>query len=84
MLVDTYKSEVDNKKYISVPVGTDVSKLSVSELDPDYGKLVLSRSGVELDPNDPEAGLNNAAILQDIADHGFAAHFATNRPGGSA
>ena len=89
MLVDTYKSEINPTKLLSVPGGTDISKLKVSDLDADYGKLTPLKMAADLDPDEPRAGFNNAAIIQDISDHGFCAHFVETSvthesPGGAA
>jgi hypothetical protein len=88
MLVDTYRSEIDASKLLSVPAGTDISQLKVSELDADYGKLAAYQTATDLDPDEPSRGFNNAAIIQDIIDHGFCIHFVATSvthdiPGGS-
>jgi len=74
MLVDVYKSSSDTEKYLCVPAETDITNFRIADLDSAYQNLSLIEKGVEVDPSAPRGGFNSAAIVQDILDHGFAAH----------
>jgi hypothetical protein len=77
MLVDVYKSNSNPDKYISVPAGTDIAALSIQDLDTDYRQVTVFKKGLELDSTDHRAGLDSAAIMRNIEEHGFAPHTAS-------
>ena len=75
MKVDIYKSNKNGSKYLTVPEGTDVTKINLpTNIDPDLLDLSLSQKGLELDPNKPRIALDETDIENQISKQGYAVH----------
>lgn len=78
MKIDIYKSVKSGNKYLSVPDGTDVTKLNLpSGFDPDLLSLSPFKSSLDIQPSDQRAALDSADVIQQITDKGYAVHGAT-------
>ena len=75
MKVDIYKSTKNGYKYLSVPEGTDVTKLSLpAKTDPDLLTLSPFKTSLELDPSKPRVTLDQEDLISQIKEKGFAIH----------
>jgi mannose-6-phosphate isomerase-like protein (cupin superfamily) len=74
MTVDIYSTNVDNT-FISVPQGTVITSIDFSaDFDTGISEVELSRAGLELDPAEPQMELNQADIMAQIEQKGYAIH----------
>ena len=74
MKVDIYSTNVDNT-FISVPQGTEITSIDFSaDIDTGISEVELSKAGLELDPAEPRMGLNQADIIAQIEQKGYAIH----------
>ena len=75
MKIDIYTSAVNGSKYLSVAKGTKLDSLAfTSELDSDLTKLSPFRTRLELDAGKDHNALDQADILQQIEQRGYAIH----------
>lgn len=75
MKIDIYRSTASKTKYLSIPAGTEPSKLKVpKDFDPDLKKIALFKSGTEIKSGDETIGLNSAEIIEQIKKNGYAVH----------
>ncbi|MYL24937.1 hypothetical protein GLV89_14240 [Halomonas alkaliantarctica] len=78
MNVDIYQSAYCGDKYLFVPSGTDVKKLTLpSDFDEELLTLSPFKSSLELDANRPRIGLDQHDVINQINEKGFAIHGAT-------
>ncbi|NPD70376.1 hypothetical protein HN018_26600 (plasmid) [Lichenicola cladoniae] len=78
MKIDTYRSKRARDQYLTVPAGTDISTLSLpAQLADLFTDREQFSSGNDINQGEPRAGMNTTEILADIAQQGFAAHWAT-------
>ena len=75
MIIDVYKSTVNDDKYLSVPEGTDITVLDLPvDIDPDLLSLSPFKSSLELDLNKPRVGIDQENIKNQITEKGYAIH----------
>ncbi|WP_347888607.1 hypothetical protein ABHF54_02500 [Nitrosomonas europaea] len=76
--IDIYRSNSNSSKYLSVPAGTDVTKLSVpEEFDKDLISLSPFKSEHEIVKGKPYIALNPDDVINQIEKSGYAIHGAT-------
>lgn len=74
MEVDIYSTNMDNT-FISVPQGTEITSIDFSaDIDTGISEVELSKAGLQLDPAEPRMGLNQADIIAQIEQKGYAIH----------
>jgi len=72
--VDIYSTNVDNT-FISVPQGTEITSIDFSaDIDTGITEVELSKAGLQLDPAEPRMGLDQADIIAQIEQKGYAIH----------
>lgn len=75
MKIDIYKSAINGNKYLSVPEGTDVTKLKVpSNFDSDLTTLSPFKASLEIDPKKPNIAIESVDVIEQIERNGFAVH----------
>lgn len=63
--------------FLSVEAGKDVAVLGLpSDIDPDMLELSLFKQNLELDPSKPRIALDDANVVKQICEKGYAIHFA--------
>ena len=71
MNIDIYKSIKNGNKYLSVPAGTDVTKLKLpSTIDPDFLSLSPFKTAFKLDPSVKRAALDQDDVEKQINKQG--------------
>ena len=74
MVVDIYSTNVDNT-FISVPQGTVITSIDFSaDIDTGITEVELSKAALVLDPAEPRMGLDQADIIAQIEQKGYAIH----------
>jgi hypothetical protein len=77
MKIDIYSSARNRRKYLSVPAGTDLSKIQFpANFDPDLRTLRPFKSQHEIVPGKPQVALNTDDVASQIQAKGFAEHSA--------
>ena len=75
MIVDVYECVAVPMRFVSVPSGTVPSAIpAVVALGSPYDNLRLFRTGLNLQPNQPNAGIKPGDIIRDITANGYALH----------
>lgn len=75
MKIDIYRSTKSGNKYLSVPEGTDVTKLNLPvDTDPDLLALSPFKTSLQLEPNMPRIALDQEVVIRQITERGFAIH----------
>ncbi len=78
MKIDIYNSTITGNKYLSIPKGTKIESL---ELPADFDKELLTlspfKTRLELDLSKPHFALDQADIIQQIEEKGYAVHGST-------
>lgn len=75
MKIDIYRSTKSGNKYLSVPEGTDVTKLNLpADTDPDLLALSPFKTSLQLEPNMPRIALDQEVVIRQITERGFAIH----------
>jgi hypothetical protein len=78
MKIDTYTSATNGGKHLSVPAGTDLSKMPFpNTLHPDLHKVYPRKKSEDIQPGDSRTGMNSADIIDQINKNGFAVHDTT-------
>lgn len=78
MKIDIYKSTKNGDKYLSVPSGTDVTKVKLPVgVDPDILSLSPFKTELELDRGQPRIALDQEDVEAQINERGYAIHGAT-------
>lgn len=66
---------MDRAKYLSVPAGSDLSKMAFpADTDSDYQSVSVYKQDVGIESGKPAVGLDVDDILGQIASRGFAFH----------
>lgn len=75
MKIDIYTSISNGAKYLSVLKGTKLESLNLAEdIDSDLLNLSPFRTRLELDINKEHNALDQADVLKQIEDNGYAVH----------
>ena len=75
MKIDIYTSTINGEKYLSVPKGTVVSKLELTQpIDKDVQTLSPFRTRLEINPEKPHTALDVKDIAAQIETKGYAIH----------
>lgn len=75
MKIDIYKSTKNGNKYLSVPAGTDIQKLTLpASADADMLTLSPFKTRLELDLSKQRAVLDQKDVMNQIQKNGFAIH----------
>lgn len=75
MKIDIYTSSKDGSKYLSVAKGVAIETLELpADLDPDLLSLSPFRTRLELHADKEHAALDQAEVLQQIEEQGYAVH----------
>ncbi len=75
MKIDIYKSTKNGNKYLSVPAGTDMQKLTLpASADSDIRTLSPFKTRLELDLSRQRAVLDQKDVMEQIQKNGFAIH----------
>lgn len=75
MKVDVYQSRLKDTKFISVPTGTDMAKLSLPDtIDKNLLDLKPFKMGMEMRPSQPRIAMDQEEIIKDIERQGYAIH----------
>lgn len=78
MKIDIYNSSIKGNKYISVPKGTKIESLELpADIDKDLLTLSPFRTRLELDTSKPHFALDQADIIRQIEEKGYAVHGST-------
>jgi hypothetical protein len=73
--IDIYKSATNGRKYLSVPTGTDVTKINFPEgSDKDLRKLNPFKSKVRITAGVPLIALDSDDVISQIEKNGYALH----------
>lgn len=78
MLVDVYQSSTTATRFIAVPTGNPVAYANVPA-EPGMVDPQLFLQGTDLASSNYFAGLDAAAVVRQVADHGFAVFTASVR-----
>jgi hypothetical protein len=78
MLVDIYQSSTNAQRFVAVPTGNQVAFANVPS-DPELVDPQLFLQGTDLVSSNYFIGLDEAVILKQVADHGFALFTASVR-----
>ena len=75
MKIDIYKSTKHGNKYLSVPQGTEMERLQLPDsIDSDLLTLSPFKSSLELDPSKSRIALDQADVMKQIEQNGYAVH----------
>ena len=75
MKIDVYKLATHEDKYLSVPAGTDIAKMTFpSALHSYLHKLPSIDKTLDIQPGDTRAGFDSADIIYQIEQNGFSTH----------
>jgi len=75
MNIDIYKSNINHKKYLSVPVRTDLTELKLT--DSDFSEVCPFKSQHQIEQGQPMIGLDPDDIINQINENGYAIHGTT-------
>lgn len=78
MKIDIYTTIANGHKYLSIPVGSKLGDLSLTnDIDADVLHLSPFKTRLELTEDKPHSALDSKNIIKQIKENGFAIHSST-------
>lgn len=77
MKIDIYQSEINSKKFLSIAYGKDIHDINIKETDPDYQRVSLFKSDIEINTGDSRIAIDSDEAIKAIKSNGYYLHGAT-------
>ena len=75
MNIDIYQSTKKSDHFLSVPAGTDLSTIKVSEEEgKTYGEVKTFKKSLSIDASDKRIAIDSSNVIEQIANKGYAIH----------